>query len=232
MITLRPAADRFHTQIGWLDSWHTFSFGEHYDPAHMGFRALRVINDDRVAPAAGFPTHPHRDMEIISYVLDGAIAHQDSLGNGSVIKPGEVQRMTAGTGVRHSEHNPSRTEAVHFLQIWLLPERPGLTPGYEQKPIPTADDGGPLRLVGAAPGGGGAVTIHQDVRLYAGRLTPGQGARVSLAPGRHAWVQVARGSVVLNDRSLGEGDGAAVTDETSLQLVASESAEVLVFDLA
>jgi redox-sensitive bicupin YhaK (pirin superfamily) len=231
MLTLSPAAQRGHTDIGWLDSRHTFSFGEWYDPAHMGFRALRVINDDRVAPAGGFPTHGHADMEILSYVLEGALAHKDSIGTGSVIRPGDVQRMSAGTGVRHSEFNESRTEAVHFLQIWIVPDRRGHAPGYEQKTFPEAERHGRLRLVASRDGRDGSVTLHQDVALYAGVLDEGQRAELALAPGRHSWVHVARGAVTVNGQRLGEGDGAAVSDERTLA-VEGHGGEVLVFDLA
>ena len=201
MITLRKADDRFHTDIGWLDSRHSFSFGEHYHPEHMGFRALRVINDDRVRGGAGFPSHPHRDMEIITYVVEGALGHKDSMGNGTTIRPGEVQRMTAGTGVVHSEMNPSPAQ-THFLQIWIVPEKPGLTPGYEQKAFPAEERQGALRLVASRDGREGSVTVHQDVALYASVLGPGQEVAHPLAPGRHAWVQVVRGQVTLADTPL------------------------------
>jgi redox-sensitive bicupin YhaK (pirin superfamily) len=232
MITRRPAAERGHADHGWLDSRHTFSFADYYDEAHMGFRALRVINEDRVQPGHGFGTHQHRDMEIISYVLEGSLGHRDSMGTGSTITPGDVQRMSAGTGVRHSEMNPSTTQPVHFLQIWLLPERRGLEPGYEQKRFEAADMQGRFRLIASHDGRDGAITVHQDVDLYAGVLAAGQGATLALRPGRHAWVQVARGSVTLNDQSLEQGDGAAVSDERALEVTATADAEVLVFDLA
>jgi redox-sensitive bicupin YhaK (pirin superfamily) len=231
MITVSPAAARGHTDIGWLDSRHTFSFGEWYDPAHMGFRALRVINDDRVAPGGGFPTHGHADMEIVSYVLEGGLEHKDSIGTGSVIRPGDVQRMSAGTGVRHSEFNASRTEPVHFLQIWIIPDRRGHKPGYEQKNFPEAERSGRLRLVASSDGREGSVTLHQDVALYAGVLDEGQQAKLALAPGRHAWVHVARGGATVNGKRLGEGDGAAVSDERALT-IDGHGGEVLVFDLA
>jgi redox-sensitive bicupin YhaK (pirin superfamily) len=231
MMTLSLAAERGHTDIGWLDSRHTFSFGEYHDPKHMGFRSLRVINDDRVAPGGGFPTHGHADMEIVSYVLDGALEHRDSLGTGSVIRPGDVQRMTAGTGVRHSEFNSSRTEGVHFLQIWIVPDRRGHAPGYEQKSFTEADRGGRLRLVASRDGREGSVTLHQDVSLYAAVLAEGQRAELALAPGRHAWVHVARGAATVNGRRLGEGDGAALTDERTV-VVEGHGGEILVFDLA
>jgi quercetin 2,3-dioxygenase len=229
MITLRKAADRFHTRIGWLDSRHTFSFGEHHDPRHMGFRSLRVINDDRVQPGNGFPPHPHRDMEIISYALEGGLAHEDSMGNGSVIRPGDVQRMSAGTGVVHSEWNASESELVHFLQIWIIPERRGIPAGYEQKSFPPAEG---LRLVASRDGREGSVTIHQDAELWAGLVSPGKSVTRELRPGRYAWLHVARGAVRLNDTPMGSGDGAAISDETRLEITGVEPAELLFFDLA
>jgi redox-sensitive bicupin YhaK (pirin superfamily) len=227
VITVRRATDRFHTDHGWLDSWHTFSFAEHYHPEHLGFRALRVINDDTVRPGQGFGAHSHRDMEIISYVLDGALAHRDSLGTGSEIRPGDLQRMSAGSGVVHSEFNASKTEAVHFLQIWIVPERPGLEPGYEQKTFPP--EPGKLRLLASRDG---PVTVHQDVALYGAVLVPDQRVSFELKPSRHAWVHVARGSLQLNGTRLDAGDGAAVSDERALTLVGRDKAEVLLFDLA
>ena len=232
MITVLPASERFHTDAGWLDSRHTFSFAEHYDPERLGFRALRVINDDRVEPGRGFGSHSHRDMEIISYVLSGELGHRDSMGNGSVIKPGDVQRMTAGTGVVHSEMNPSRAEPVHFLQIWIVPDRAGHRPGYEQKNFSEAERRGRLRLVASRDGGDGSVTIHQDASVYATLLAPGERVAHELRPGRQSWVQVARGSVDVNGRTLREGDGAAISDEARLELTAKDSSEVLLFDLA
>ncbi len=233
MQILRRADERGHAAHGWLDSFHTFSFAEYRDPAHMGFRALRVINDDTVAPGRGFGAHPHRDMEILSYVLDGALAHKDSTGTGSVIRPGDVQRMTAGTGVVHSEHNASRTEPVHFLQIWLIPSRRGLPPGYEQRTFPVADRAGRLCLVASPDGRDGSVTVHSDASVYAGLLGDGQAAELRLAPGRHAWVQVARGAVRVNGHELGAGDGLALSDQPAVQLFGRgrDAAEVLVFDL-
>jgi redox-sensitive bicupin YhaK (pirin superfamily) len=231
MLTLSPAKERGHTRIDWLDSRHTFSFGEWYDPAHMGFRALRVINDDRVAPGGGFPTHGHADMEILSYVLEGGLAHKDSMGTGSVIRPGDVQRMSAGTGVRHSEFNESGSEPVHFLQIWIIPDRRGHAPGYEQKTFPEAERRGKLRLVASPDGRDGSVSLHQDVALWAGVLDEGQKAELPLAAGRHAWVHVARGAAAVNGKRLGEGDGAALSDERLLTLE-GHGGEVLVFDLA
>jgi redox-sensitive bicupin YhaK (pirin superfamily) len=232
MIVIRKSDQRFHTEIGWLDSWHTFSFGDHYHPGHLGFRALRVINEDRVAPGQGFPTHPHRDMEILSYVLEGALGHQDSMGHGSVIRPGDVQRMTAGTGVLHSEQNAAPGETTHFLQIWIIPQRRGLEPGYEQRAFPEAERRGRLRLVAARDGREGAITVHQDAALYAALLAPGERVSHALAPGRHAWVQVARGGVQVGREILAAGDGAAVSDEPSLDIAATAPAEILVFDLA
>jgi quercetin 2,3-dioxygenase len=229
---LRKAADRGHSNHGWLDSWHPFSFADYHDPGHMGFRALRVINDDRVAPGAGFGTHPHRDMEIISYVVSGGLEHKDSLGTGSVIRPGDVQRMSAGTGIRHSEYNASREDPVHFLQIWILPERAGIEPGYEQKAFAPAERTDRLRLVADRHGTDGALTLHQDVRLYATTLTPGAQLEVPLAPGRYAWLQVVQGSLQASEESLAAGDGLALANETSLRLSSKDGAEILLFDLA
>ncbi len=232
MMLVRKAKERGHFNHGWLDTWHSFSFADYYDPRFMGFRHLRVINEDTVAAGEGFPTHPHRDMEIVTYLLDGALEHKDSMGNGSVIRPGEVQRMSAGTGVTHSEFNPSASEPVHLLQIWLLPERKGLTPSYEQKALPAQALSGSLALVGSRAGGDGGVTIHQDVNLYAGRLPAGGAVSQAIAPGRHAWLQVARGEVEANGQALAAGDGAALSEETRLDLKAKTPAEVLLFDLA
>jgi quercetin 2,3-dioxygenase len=232
MITIRSAGDRGHADHGWLDSHHTFSFANYYDPAHMGFRSLRVINEDRVEPGQGFGTHPHRDMEIISYVLEGGLAHKDSMGTGSVIKPGDVQRMSAGTGVTHSEFNASKTENVHFLQIWLLPSERGIKPSYEQKFFGPEEKAGKLRTIASPSGEEGAVTIHTDAIVRAGTFAAGQSAEVPIAKGRHAWVQVARGTVRVNGQDLSEGDGAAVSDEPSVRVEGVESGEVIVFDLA
>jgi redox-sensitive bicupin YhaK (pirin superfamily) len=235
MITVRKADDRGRTVIDWLDSRHTFSFGEYVDQSHAGFRSLRVINDDRVAPAQGFGTHGHRDMEIVSWVLEGRLAHSDTMGNTALVHPGEVQRMTAGTGIRHAEYNPSRKEPVHFLQIWILPEQQGLPPGYEQRQFTPEELGGKLHLIASREGGGAAIRVHQDVRIWAGRLDSGQRATVELAAGRHAWVQVARGQVTLaagGPVALDEGDGAQVSSERTLELVGRRDSEVLVFDLA
>ena len=230
-INIRPAKERGHADHGWLDTWHTFSFSEYYDPRFMGFRGLRVINEDVVAPGRGFPTHGHRDMEIITYVLQGALQHRDSLGTGSIIRPGDVQRMSAGTGVRHSEGNPSTTEPVHLLQIWIEPARAGIEPSYEQKAFADADKRGRLRLLASPDGADGSVTIHQDARVYATLLGPGRQAVHRLASGRHAWVHVARGSLTLNGERLGAGDGAAISAEPTLTLVGEQDAEALLFDL-
>lgn len=231
MITLRKAKDRFHTRIDWLDSWHTFSFGEHYDPEHMGFRVLRVINDDTVQPGQGFGEHPHRDMEILSYVLEGGLSHRDSSGGGGVIRPGDVQRMSAGSGVVHSEFNASSTDPVHFLQIWILPDRRGIKPGYEQKSLLRRDQGGRLQRLASRDGRDGSVTIHQDASVYGAVLGKGERASFEPGPSRHAWVQVARGNLELNGQKLSAGDGAAVSDERALTLVGTDSSEVLLFDL-
>jgi redox-sensitive bicupin YhaK (pirin superfamily) len=231
MLTLRRAHERGHADHGWLDSFHTFSFADYYDPSHMGFRALRVINDDTVAPGGGFGAHPHRDMEIISYVLDGSLAHRDSMGTGSVIQPGDVQRMSAGTGVVHSEFNASKTEDVHFLQIWLMPTERGIAPGYEQKAFPAEDKAGRLRLVASPDGKDGSVTVHSDASLYAGVFDAGQAAEHALASGRHAWVHVARGTARVNGHNLGPGDGLAISNEESVRIEGRERGEVLVFDL-
>ena len=232
MITRRPSAERGHFDHGWLDTRHSFSFADYHDPAHMGFRALRVINEDRVQPGRGFPTHSHRDMEILSWVLDGALEHKDSMGNGSVIRPGDIQRMSAGTGVQHSEFNPSPTEPMRLLQIWILPERSGLEPGYEEKHFSPQERSDRLRLVASRGAREGSVRIHQDVDLYASLMTAGKELRHTLEPGRHAWIQVARGELLLNDTPLTPGDGAAVSDESTLELQATSNAELLLFDLA
>ncbi|MEP6707887.1 MAG: pirin family protein [Pyrinomonadaceae bacterium] len=232
MITIRKSAERGHFDFGWLDTYHTFSFDRYYDPAHMAFRSLRVINEDRVQAGHGFPTHSHRDMEIITYILEGELEHKDSMGNGSVIRPGDVQRMTAGTGVAHSEKNPANDEAVQLLQIWILPSQQGLPPGYEQISYSRGDLQGELRLIASDDGRDGSVTIHQDARVYATILELNASATHKMEAERHAWVQVARGAVKLNDNYLRQGDGAAVSDESSLTLVGTEPAEVLLFDLA
>ena len=231
-LTLRRAEERGGANLGWLDSKHTFSFGHYFDPNHIGFGPLRVINEDRVAPGGGFPTHPHSDMEIISYVVDGALEHRDSLGTGSVIEPGDIQRMSAGTGVRHSEYNASKTDPVHFLQIWIVPEREGLAPSYEQKTFTNDDKQGKLRLIGSRGGRDGSITIHQDVDLYATALVDGETVQHSLAAGRGAWIQIVRGSVRVNGEVLSAGDGASVATAGMLELAGTQSGgEALLFDL-
>lgn len=229
MLKVRKAADRGHFDHGWLNTYHTFSFADYYDPQFMGFRALRVINEDRVAPGGGFGTHAHRDMEIISIVLDGSLGHRDSLGTGSVIRPGDVQRMSAGTGVRHSEMNASEDEPVHFLQIWIVPERPGLTPEYEQKAFPESERDGRLRLVASRDGRDGALTIHQDVDLFAANLSNGAELTHDFRAGRYGWIQVIRGDVDVNGVKLTAGDGAAIENEKSVKI--GGRGEVLLFDL-
>jgi len=230
-ISIRAAKDRGHANHGWLDTFHTFSFADYRDPRLMGWGPLRVINEDRVAPATGFPTHAHRDMEIITYVLEGALEHRDSLGTGSVIRPGEVQRMTAGTGVRHSEYNASKTEAVHLLQIWIEPARTGLPPGYEQKTFSDADKRGRLRLIASSDGREGSVTINQDAAVYATVLAPEQRVTHTLARRRRGWLQVARGALTLNGQTLAHGDGAAIEGAQALEVQGIEPAEALLFDL-
>ncbi|MEO1070225.1 MAG: pirin family protein [Cyanobacteria bacterium J06638_6] len=230
MITVRPANERGAANFGWLDSRHTFSFGNYYDPRHMGFANLRVINEDKVLPSQGFGTHGHRDMEIITYVLDGALEHKDSIGNGSIIRPGDVQRMSAGTGIRHSEFNASDQDPVHFLQIWILPEIEGIAPGYGQISVAPEAKQGQLRLIGSQDGRDGSVTIHQDVSLYAVTLAEGEQVAHTLAPGRVVWLQVAKGAVDLNGQALTGGDGAAISDLTTVTLT-GHGAEVLLFDM-
>jgi redox-sensitive bicupin YhaK (pirin superfamily) len=232
MITIRKADDRGHFDLGWLDTYHTFSFDHYYDPAHMHFGSLRVINEDRVAPGQGFPTHSHRDMEIITYILSGELEHRDSMGTGSVIRPGDVQRMTAGAGVSHSEFNPSRTEAVHLLQIWILPNARSLPPGYEQKFFDEDARRNQLRLIASDDGRAGSVTINQDARVYAALLDAGQTVTHSLEPNRHAWLQLTSGIIDLNGVELTPGDGAAIETENELALTARGRAELLLFDLA
>jgi quercetin 2,3-dioxygenase len=232
MMALRRSAERGLADHGWLKSFHTFSFAGYYDPEHMGFGPLRVINEDRVQPGRGFGAHSHRDMEIISYVLAGGLAHKDSMGNGSTLTPGDVQRMSAGTGVTHSEFNASDREPVHFLQIWIEPNVRGVKPGYEEKRFEDADKRGRLRLVASPDGRDGSVTIHQDAAILAAQLTAGAKAEHALAAGRHAWLQVARGAVTANGQALRAGDGAAFSDERAVQLRADADAEVLLFDLA
>jgi quercetin 2,3-dioxygenase len=239
VITLRRAGERGHADLGWLSSYHTFSFADYYDPAHMGFRALRVINQDRVQGGHGFPMHPHREMEIISYVLEGALEHEDTMGKRAVLRPGEVQVISAGTGMAHSEYNPSPEAPVHFLQIWIIPQRRGVAPRYQQRPFPDAERRGRLRLVASGSGRDGSLSIYQDAEVYATVLGPDETASLPLAPGRHAWVHVARGALRLNGERLEAGDGAALDDEAELTLTgepaasgAAEPAEAVVFDLA
>jgi len=232
MITVRPSSERGHFDHGWLNTYHTFSFASYYDPEHMGFRSLRVINEDWVHAGNGFGTHPHRDMEIITYVLEGALAHQDSMGTSSAIRPGEVQRMSAGSGVTHSEYNHSQSEAVHLLQIWIMPDKKGVKPSYEQTAFPDEEKRGRLRLVASRDGREGSVTINQDAELYATLLEPGETVTHALAAGRYGWAQVVRGGITLNGQPLQAGDGAAISDEERLELTGTESAEVLLFDLA
>ncbi len=230
MIRVRRSDERGHAQHGWLDSYHTFSFADYYDPEHMGFRDLRVINEDRVQPGRGFGRHPHRDMEIVSYVVEGALEHADSLGTGSVIRAGDVQRMSAGSGVVHSEYNPSPTEEVRFLQIWILPERDGLPPSYDQRSFPTSA-AEKVQLVVSPDGRAGSLAVHQDVRIFLARLGAGDSGEVDLGRGRYAWVQVVRGSVEANGESLAQGDGAALSGESAVRLRAAADSEALVFDL-
>ena len=231
MIKLRKAAERGHADHGWLSSYHTFSFADYYDPEQMGFRRLRVINQDRVQPGYGFPLHPHRDMEIISYVLEGALEHEDTMGYRSALRPGEVQVISAGTGMAHSEYNPSRAEPVHFLQIWIEPNQRGLPPRYEQKAFAAEERRGRLRLVASPGGRDGSAAIRQDAGVYVSTLGPGQEVVHTLAPGRHAWVHVARGSVALNGQALEDGDGAAVSGEQAFTLAGRQEADLLLFDL-
>jgi len=232
MQQLRPSEQRGHANFGWLDSRHTFSFGHYYDARHMGFGTLRVINEDRVSPGAGFETHGHRDMEIITYVLDGAVEHQDSLGNGSVIRCGEVQLMSAGKGIRHSEFNHSQTSFLHLLQIWIMPEEKKLKPSYEQKYFPEIRRHGTLRLLASPDGREGSLTIHQDVDLYAARLKPDEAVTFDIRPARNAWLHIARGGVSLDGQPLESGDGLGVTDPSLLSISATEDTEFLLFDLA
>jgi redox-sensitive bicupin YhaK (pirin superfamily) len=232
MILVRKSAERGHFDHGWLDTRHTFSFGRYYDPRQMGFRSLRVINEDWVKPGKGFGTHPHEDMEIVTYVLDGGLAHRDSLGTGSVIRPGELQRMTAGTGITHSEFNPSATEPVHLYQIWLEPEREGLEPSYEQREFPEPERKNRLRLVASPDGSDGSLTIRQDARLFLATLDGERSVTHQLSPGRHAWLQMLRGKVILNGVSLSAGDGAAVSQEPELAIRSDGASELLLFDLA
>ena len=232
MINLRQSNDRGHTKLSWLDSRHTFSFGDYYDRQHMGFRDLRVINEDRVIPGKGFPTHSHRDMEIITYVLEGAVAHQDSTGTSTMIRPGDVQRMSAGTGISHSEYNASQNEPVHFLQIWIVPDETGLVPGYEQKAFSLHKHQGTGTLVASKDGRDGSITVHQNVDVWAARLSPEEQAVFPLKPNRGAWIQMARGAGMLNGTLLRAGDGAAASQEELLEIKAVDEAEFLMFDLA
>jgi redox-sensitive bicupin YhaK (pirin superfamily) len=232
MMTVRPAAERGHAAHGWLDSYHTFSFADYHDPAHMGFRNLRVVNDDRVAPGQGFGKHPHRDMEIVSYVLEGSLEHRDSIGTGSVIRPGDVQRMSAGRGVLHSEFNASKSEPVHFLQIWILPSRPGIEPSYEQKTFSPEEKQGRLRLIASPDGRDQSVTLHADALIYTANLAPGQTSDTAIPKGRHVWVHVATGKMRVNGRDLVAGDSAGISEEPRLKLEGIGEGETLVFDLA
>ena len=232
MIKVRKAEQRGHFDFGWLNTYHTFSFGDYYDPTHMGFRSLRVINEDVVAPGRGFPRHGHRDMEIFTYILQGALQHRDSMGNGSIIRPGDVQRMSAGTGVTHSESNPSREEPVHLLQIWILPRQESIEPDYEEKKFPNDEKRNRLRLIISPDGSDGAVRINQDARVYATVLDQDQTVAHQMEVGRHAWLQVAAGSITFNDVELKQGDGAAVSEESDLKIAAHDQSEVLLFDLA
>lgn len=232
MLHTRRSDDRGHAQRGWLESHHTFSFADYHDPRHMGFRSLRVINEDRIQPGQGFPTHSHRDMEIVSYVVQGELEHQDSMGNGSVIRSGDIQRMSAGTGVTHSEYNHSADRLVHLLQIWVLPARTGLAPSYEQRHFSEAARSGCLRIVAAGDARDGSVTIHQDVDMYASILRPGERVRHEIRAGRGVWVQVVRGELSVNGERLSAGDGVAVSDEAAIELAAHTPSETVLFDLA
>jgi redox-sensitive bicupin YhaK (pirin superfamily) len=231
MIQVRKSEERGHAKHGWLDSYHTFSFADYYDPKFTGYRDLLVINEDRIQPGQGFGKHPHENMEIVTYVLEGELAHKDSMGTGSVIRPGDVQRMTAGTGVRHSEFNNSNEKPVHLLQIWITPQKDGLKPSYEERKFPTEEKKNRLRLVVSPSGEDGSVKIHQDAKLFSTLLEEGKEVSYPLGSDRYGWVQVARGSVELNGKCLREGDGASISNETNLKLVATTPAEVLVFDL-
>ncbi|MDT5121724.1 MAG: quercetin 2,3-dioxygenase [Acidobacteriota bacterium] len=232
MITIRKSEERGHFDFGWLNTYHTFSFDQYYDPRFMAFRSLRVINEDRVQAGHGFPTHGHRDMEIITYVLEGALEHKDSMGTGSVIRPGDVQKMSAGTGVRHSEANPSQDEPVHLLQIWIMPDTEGIKPDYQQKRFETEEKRGRLRLVASPDGEDDSITIQQDARVYASLLEPSQQVVHELKPNRHAWIQVARGAVEVNEQTLNQGDGAAISNESQVTIEGLEPSEILLFDLA
>ena len=231
MIRIRKAEDRGHANHGWLDTYHTFSFSGYQDPEHMSFRSLRVMNEDFIAAGQGFGTHPHRDMEIVTYVLEGALEHKDSMGNGEVLRPGEFQRMSAGTGITHSEFNPSNEEPVHLYQIWLFPERNGIEPSYEQKRFAAEERDNRLRLVASRDAAEGSLLIHQDARIFLSSLSEGRGVNHALAPGRHAWLQVLRGAVKLNGQQLETSDGAAVSEESDLEILARQQSEVMLFDL-
>jgi len=231
MITIRKAKERGHFNHGWLNTYHTFSFDQYYDPRYMGFRTLRVINEDFVSPGRGFPMHGHRDMEIITYILEGALKHQDSMGNGSAIRPGDVQRMTAGTGVRHSEQNASTEEAVHLLQIWILPDTVGLDPSYEQKAFSKDELRNRFQLIASSDGRDGAVTVHQDISLLASIVEQGERTEYSIAPTRYGWLQVARGAIELNGEKAEQGDGVVIVGESNLSVAATQPSEVLLFDL-
>jgi redox-sensitive bicupin YhaK (pirin superfamily) len=232
MITIRKSNDRGRSELEWLDSRHTFSFADYYDPRQMGFESLRVINDDHIAAGGGFPLHPHRDMEIVTYVTEGAFAHRDSMGNGSTIRRGDVQRMSAGTGVTHSEFNASRAESVHLLQIWIMPDRRGYAPGYEQKHFADEDKLGRMRVVASPDGRDGSVSIHQDALMYAGIIEPGRPIHLALANGRNAYLHVVEGDVSVNDTALKSGDGARIEDEREITLDAAKMSEVILFDMA
>ena len=232
MITIRPADERGHADHGWLSTYHTFSFDTYHDPKHVRFRSLRVINEDYLQPGRGFGMHPHRDMEIITYVLKGALEHKDNIGNGSVIRPGDVQRMSAGSGITHSEFNHSKDEMVHLLQIWIMPDKKGVTPSYEEKTFPDEDKRGRLRLIASPDGADGSVTINQDARVYATILKGGESVTHNTESDRYVWLQVARGIVKVNGKELIQGDGAAVTEMSEITLVSDDDSEVLLFDLA
>ncbi len=231
MITLRPASERGRGDYGWLDTRHTFSFNDYHDPRHMSFRALRVMNEDWIAPGQGFGTHGHRDMEIVTYVLEGALEHKDSLGNGSVLRPGEFQQMTAGTGIEHSEFNPSPSEPVHLYQIWLFPERRGLSPSYDQRDFPLEERTGKLRVVASPDGREGSLTIHQDAQVFLTTLQVGNQVAYNFAPGRHGWIQVLRGAIKVEAFDLVAGDGLTVSDQSLVNLSAAQASEVMLFDL-
>jgi quercetin 2,3-dioxygenase len=232
MVTLRRSEERGGGDYGWLNTRHSFSFDQYYDPRFMGFRSLRVINEDWVQPGHGFPMHPHRDMEIITYLLEGALEHKDSIGNGSIIRPGDGQRMSAGTGVRHSEANPSQTDPAHLLQIWILPEKRGIEPSYEQKAFSSREKRGKLRLIASPDGKDGSVSVHQDARLYVSLLGPGDQVQHHMAKDRYGWLQVAKGSVDLNGQLLKQGDGAAISEQPNLEIKGRENSEILLFELA